>query len=173
MKATAAPLLTRRALAAKLEVHMGTIVKWDRDGMPVAQRGRKGKPSLYDEAAVRHWLAEREAAAAEPGAAMDLVQERAKKEHWQALLAQQTHQVRAHELLPAAEVAKAWSAEVAAVRTKILSSYTSHADKVYRAGTLKGLAGVEASLKEIAYDILRELAGQAEQPKRAKRKKSA
>src|SRR6185369_15904806 len=56
-------LLTRRQLAELLAVNMQTVTKWGRDGLPIAHVGRKGKPSLYDEAAVRAWLAAREYAA--------------------------------------------------------------------------------------------------------------
>jgi phage terminase Nu1 subunit (DNA packaging protein) len=166
-------LLTRRDLADLLGVHMGTIVKWDRDGMPVAERGRKGKPSQYDEAAVRAWLAAREEAARAPGAPMDVAQERAKKEHWQALLAEQTHRVRERELLPAAEVEKVWSAERDAIRTKVLASYATAADRVHRAATLEGVAGVERALKDIAYGLLRELAGEPAEPVKRRKEQVA
>lgn len=89
---------------------------------------------------------------------MDVAQERARKERAQAELAEQTFQVRARSLLPAEEVARLWGAEVTGVRSVILSSYTTHADRVHRAATLDGLAGVEQALKELAYEVLRELA---------------
>lgn len=103
---TTLPLLTRRQLAARLEKHMQTVTKWERDGCPVAERGRKGKPSLYREADVRGWLAAREEAA-KNGGAVDLARERAAKEHWQAMLAEQTHRARALELLPCVDVERA------------------------------------------------------------------
>jgi DNA-binding XRE family transcriptional regulator len=43
--------LTRRELASRLGVHLQTIVKWEREGLPVVLR--------YDEAAVQAWLAAR------------------------------------------------------------------------------------------------------------------
>ncbi len=151
------PLLTRRALAAAFGVHMQTVTKWEQDGLPIAKRGRKGKPSTYRESDVKAWLEAREAAASKSGM-VDVAQERARKENAQAKLAEQTYQVRARTLLPAEEVARLWSAEVTAVRSVILSSYTTHADRVYRAATVDGLAGVELALKDLAYEILRELA---------------
>lgn len=153
----AGPLLTRRALAAEFGVHMMTVTKWEQDGMPVAQRGRKGKPSTYRAEDVRAWLDAREEAASKTGL-VDVAQERARKENAQAKLAEQTYQVRARTLLPAEEVSRLWSAEVTAVRSVILSSYTTHADRVFRAATVEGLAGVEVALKNLAYEILRELA---------------
>jgi phage terminase Nu1 subunit (DNA packaging protein) len=164
--------LTARELAATCGVQTSTIKKWERSGLPVATRGRKGKPSLYSEQDARAWLSAREEAARAPGAQMDVAQERAKKEHWQALLAEQTHRARERELLPRAEVEKAWGAERDAVRTKILASYTTHADRVHRASTLDGLPGVEKELKALAYEILRELSGEVVEtkPRRGKAK---
>ena len=154
--------LTRRELAEALGVHMATVTKWEREGLPISERGRKGKPSTYREDEARAWLAAREEAA-KSGGNLDLARTRALKEMWQAKLAQQTHQARARKLLPADEVELAWAAEVAAVRSVILSSYTTHADRVFRAGTLDGLAGVERELKAIAYEVLRELAAPVEE----------
>lgn len=161
-------LLTRRQLAAVADlpgqdgpVHMQTVTKWERDGLPIAKRGRKGKPSLYSEADVRAWLAVREEVA-ESGNALDLAQERARKEHWQALLAEQLHKTRERDLLPRADVEKAWTAEVAAVRTKLLAWATTLADRVTRAATLEAEPGVERVLGEAVREVLRELAGGGE-----------
>lgn len=174
-----ARLLTRRQLADVPDlpgqagtVHMQTVTKWEHEGLPVARRGRKGKPSLYDEAAVRAWLQAREEAAASPDA-LDLVQERAKKEHWQALLTEQTHKVREKELLPRAEVEKAWSAEVAAVRARLLSWPQTLTDRVHRAATLTGLPGVERVLQDAVREVLIELSGVEEtrEPVRPKRRR--
>ena len=55
-------------------------------------------------------------------------------------------------------MARVWRGEVTAIRSLILSSYTTHADRVYRAGVTKGVAGVEAELKALANEVLRELA---------------
>lgn len=151
------PSMTRRDLAAVLGVHMQTVTKWEQDGMPVAERGRRGRASQYLEVEVRAWLAAREDAAKQSGT-VDVAQERARKERAQAQLAEQTHLMRSRKLLPEHEVAAAWSSEVSAVRAVILASYTTHADRVHRAATLEGLPGVERALKDLAYEVLRELA---------------
>lgn len=52
-----ANLLTRQQLATALETTAGTITRWERDGMPVAERAPRGKPSLFDLQAVRAWRA--------------------------------------------------------------------------------------------------------------------
>jgi phage terminase Nu1 subunit (DNA packaging protein) len=151
-------LLTRRELAAVMDVHMMTITKWERDGLPIAKRGRKGKPSLYSEDDVRAWVAAREQAASEPAGPLDWAQERAKREHWQALLSQQLYLVRAKKLLPVEEVEKTWTEHIVGPRSLILSLPTA-ADRVHRSSTLHGLAGVEAELRALSHEILRELAG--------------
>lgn len=149
-------LLTRRQLALAIGVHMMTVTKWERDGMPIAERGRKGKPSTYREADVRAWLAAREEAAKKSGV-VDVAHERARKERARAILDEQLYQARSRELLPAAEVEKSWNAEVQAVRAAILATYTTQADRVHRAAVLEGVSGVEQALKDMAYELLREL----------------
>lgn len=155
-----AALLTRRELSELLSVHPMTVTKWERDGLPIAQRGRKGKPSYYREVEVRAWLQAREEAAQQVGP-VDGAMERALKDRWDRMLKEQTHAVRARKLLPADEVERAWAAEIAGARALILSSYTAAADRVFRAATLDGLGGVERELKAVAFTVLRELAARA------------
>lgn len=150
--------LTRRELAAALNVHMQTVTKWEREGLPVAERGRKGKPSRYSELEVRAWLQAREEAARNDPGVMDLAVVRARKEHWLACLGEQTYLARARKLIPAEEVEQAQTARIIAARSLILSSYTAWTDRVHRAGVTDGLAGTERELKALAMSVLRELA---------------
>jgi len=136
---------------------MQTVTKWEQDGMPIAERGRKGRPSRYSESAVRAWQDAREEAAKTSGH-VDVAQQRARKELAQAVLAEQTFKLRQRELLPRADVERVWGGEVAAVRAIILASYTSQADRIHRIATLEGVGGVETALKELAHEILRQLA---------------
>lgn len=152
-------LLTRRELASALGVHMMTVTKFEREGMPIAQRGSKGRPSYYREVDVRAWKQLRDDAANQPGA-LNLMQERANKERWQAALAKQTLEIRNRELLPRAEVEQVWAAHVAAVRTKLLAWSLTLADKVCRVATTEGVPAVEAIIEEAVRDVLRELAAQ-------------
>lgn len=161
--APAGPLLTRRVLAAVLGVHMQTVFKWERDGLPLAVRGRKGKPSKYREADARAWIQAREDAAKKSGT-VDVAQERARKERAQAVLAEQTYEARARELLPRVEVQKAWEAEVVAVRNKLFAWSATIADKLFRVATLEGLPGVENVLNEEIREVLRQLSGGEDDP---------
>lgn len=157
---TTAPvgLLTRRELATCLGVHMQTVTKWEREAMPIALAGGPGRPTYYSEAEVRGWLADRAAKAAEPTPGrMSSMDARAQRDLWQARLAEQQHKLRSRELLQVDEVQRVWMAEVTAVRATVLNSYATAADRVFRAAKIDGVAGVEAELKAIAYDVLREL----------------
>lgn len=161
-------LLTRRELAALLGKHMQTITKWEREGLPIAELGRRGRPSRYRETEVRDWLAAREAAAAGDGR-NDAVKQRAEKERWQARLAEQMVMARSRELLPRAEVEKAWAAEVAAVRSRLLAWPVTLADRLHRASTLEGVAGVERVLNDAVREVLIELSAPRRQDADVKR----
>ncbi len=154
-------MLTRPALAKALSVHPQTIKKWEQDGMPVAERGARGKPSHFDRVAVEAWLHTREIARQTSDVA-SLQLERSRRERAQALLALQTYQMRAKELLPRAEVDRVWSQHVSAVRAKLLSLPVVIADRVHHAAKLDGVASVERILNEAVRDVLRELAGTPE-----------
>lgn len=135
---------------------MMTITKHEREGMPIAQRGSRGRPSYYREVDVRAWLQLREEAAKQTGA--NPLQDRARKERAQAALAEQAFQIRMRDLLPRDEVEKLWAAEVDAVRTLLLSWSTTLADQLFRAATVDGIGGVERVLTDAVRDVLRELA---------------
>lgn len=150
---------TRREVAEALGVHMATVTKWEREGLPIVERGSRGRPSRYDIEAVKAWRAARDEAARRVDGPLDPVQEKAARDHWQAELARQTHQIRHKTLLPAADVERAWAGEVAAVRAKLLSLPTTYSDRIHRAATLHGLSGVEKTLQAAVYDVLRQFAG--------------
>jgi len=149
-------LLTRRELAAAFGVHMLTVTKWERDGMPIAKRGARGRPSLYDEAACRTWKILRDEAAMQTSS---LEQARIQKELSQAELNRQTAEIRAGNLLQRDDVERVWSQHVAAVRRKLLHLPVTLADRLHRIATLEGPSAVEAKLLEAVEDVLNELAG--------------
>lgn len=153
-------MVTRRQLAQVLTVHMQTVTKWEMEGMPIAQRGGKGRPSFYDEAAVRAWRIRREEAAAANAAGagqLNPTQEKARRERAQAQLAEQTFQIRMRDLLPRAEVERMWSGEYAALRAKLMSIPSTLADRVHRAAIVDGVPGVEKLLEDAVTEALSEL----------------
>lgn len=160
-KEAAAPvgLCTRRELAARLDVHMQTITKWEREAnFPIDHIGGPGRPSYYHEAKVREWLSKRGAIADAASAdRFDANRARAQKDFWQAQLAEQQHQLRAGVLVHVEDVERAWTAELTALRAAILNSVPSSAERLHRASTLQGIDGVEAELKAISLELLREL----------------
>jgi phage terminase Nu1 subunit (DNA packaging protein) len=153
-----AALLTRRELAALFHVVPMTITKWEQTGMPTASRGRRGKPSRYREVVVRAWLQQREEAAKQPGSVFDVAKEKAGLSREQADLTRQTRLMRARDLLPRDEVERIWTAEITAVRAKLLAWPMTLADQVHRVAVLEGLPGVERVLHEAVRQVLRELA---------------
>ncbi len=164
-------LVTRRELAKRLGRHMQTITKWEREGMPIAERGRRGKPSRYSETAVTAWLDKREEAA-RIGTSLDLVQERSRKERAQAILAEQTVAIRAAELVPRAEVEKVWIAEIVAVRAKLLAWPVTLSDRLHRERVQDGAAGLELVLKVAVDELLLELSTGTSAPKRRAKKRT-
>lgn len=162
-------LVTRRELAAKFDVFMGTITKWQEEGMPIAKRGSGGRPSLYSEPKVRAWHEHREKAA-QNGGDVDLVRERARKERAQAILAEQTVAIRAKELVPSDEIEKVWLAHVTAVRAKLLAWPATLSDRLHRARIRDGAAGIEQVLKIAVDEALTELSAGTPRNKKAKKR---
>jgi phage terminase Nu1 subunit (DNA packaging protein) len=164
-------LLTRPELAAHLHCNPRTVAKWIEEGLPVATRGRGGRASRYDEADVRIWLDARNAAEASPGGGFAAA--RMRKEIAQAVESEQRVAVRAGKLLLAEDVDRTWSAEVSAVRARLLAIPTAWSDRLHRAGALEGAAGIEALLVEAIHQVLRELAGGATPAAQRKRRRPA
>jgi hypothetical protein len=154
-------LVTRRQLAEALTVHPQSITKWEAEGLPVAQHGGKGRPSFYDETAVRAWRRERDEAAATGNGPLNPAQEKARRERAQAQLAEQTFQIRMRDLLPRDEVERLWSGEIAAVRAKLMAVPINLADIIHRTAHVDGVAAVEKILEDAMLDALRELADPA------------
>lgn len=170
-------LLTRKEAAARLGVHPQTILNWEKAGLVPDIRGRRGVASKFKLSTIKAWRdaqdldARRELGESSPAA------ERAKRDRAQRKLLEQTYEVRARHLLPADEVRKVWSSHIAAVRSKILALPATATARLHRADKIGGQRGLGLELKTITNELLRELAGLAdepppvEKPTRAKRSK--
>jgi phage terminase Nu1 subunit (DNA packaging protein) len=113
--------MTRRQVAAAFGVHMQTVTKWEQEGLPRASHGGRGRASFYDESAVRSWLSVREANAAGPAGSLNPMQERAKRDRTQAMIAMQMYQRRLGKLVDREDVELAGQAYTKAWRAQILA----------------------------------------------------
>ena len=101
------------------------------------------------------------------GGVLNLQQKRATKEKWQGLLAKQQFEVREKLLIPAADVAAVWAAEIGAVRTRLLHLTGGMCGSHRAHSPLHGIAGLETALRDAVHDVLRELADSERAPKPA------
>jgi hypothetical protein len=113
---------------------------------------------LFDLRAVRAWLKQRDAAMERLGV-KDLDEARALRYRAQARLAEQAVQIRQGNLLPRETVERQWSAQIAAVKTRLLALPVTHADRIHRAQVAGGRGGVLATVNEAIFEVLRELDG--------------
>lgn len=133
-----------------------TITKWEQDGMPIAERGRRGKPSLYRLVDVDAWRQQREEKATNTGVA-SVSLERARRDRAQAVLAEQMARIRARDWLPREEVARQLQEEIDAAKAKLLSWESTLAHRLYRAAVNEKLPGVERVLHVAVREVLLEL----------------
>jgi len=168
----ASRLVTRLELAKRLQCNPQTIVKWVEEGLPVERRGKGGRASKYDMAKARAWVQAREDAARQQGP--DFAVSRARKELAQAIEAEQRVAMRAGKLIAIEDVDRIWSAQVAAVRSRLLSLPTALSDRLHRAAALDGVVGVERMLLDAVHGALRELSSgaRATTPVRKTRRKA-
>ena len=151
------PLITRRELAKLHNVHPMAVTKWEQAGMPCAEQGRRGQPSLYSPEDVEAWLQARERNA-RSGNAVDLTAARARKEQADAELKEQALKARQGKLLEAADVEATMDQMVTAIRTRLLALPAANAERVARAAVKGGADGVEVALDQAVEQVLKELA---------------
>lgn len=157
---TSAPrgLLTRQQLATRWGVVALRISKWQDDGLPVARRGGRGRPSFYDPVACDAWKTAREAQQRANGGALSLAEERARQSRAQTRLTELAIRKREGELLEVGDVAMAWAAIVAAVKAKVLAIPSAVAERLVTVAQTGGAAAAEALLRDQVLEALRELA---------------
>jgi phage terminase Nu1 subunit (DNA packaging protein) len=151
-------LWTRHELAAEVGVHPQTVVKWERDGMPVAIRGARGVASKYRLADVWVWAMDRERGRA-GGEAVNLATERAKLAEAQRLESELRLRKRQGELLERADVAKVWGEHIAQARTQLLSVPRAVADECTQVARVDGAVGVERVITKAIHGAIAGLAG--------------
>ncbi len=148
--------MKRVELAQALGIHPRTLDKFIEEGMPVRVRGRGGRPSEYEEAEARAWLAVRNDVTPEDDAPDG---RRAQREGWRVALLEQTFKARQRKLIPAEERDAAWAGETARIAAIVESWRTSLAPDALSVALKDGPGGVERLLAAKVDEVLRELAG--------------
>ncbi len=158
-------LVTRQQLGKIFDKVPRTIAKWLEEGLPVAVRGRGGKPSLYPVPQCVQWVLKRELAANGPAAGGNLSpqQERAQLDRVRREKLELEMQVDRSELLPADQVDREFADISNAVKARMRRIPDAIADRVI-AQAARGPAAVKALLLAEIDDALRELAREIEQP---------
>ncbi|MGH7263735.1 MAG: hypothetical protein ACREMB_02625 [Candidatus Rokuibacteriota bacterium] len=151
-------LVTRRKLAAGMDVVPARITKWESEGCPVAVKAGGGRPSLFDPQAVRAWLAAREQESSARNGVGALPVERAREARARAQLAEQTLQIRTGELVPTAAIEAAWLELHEAVATTV-RAIPRLADRLVLVAREEGARGVERVLGEAVEQAMQELSG--------------
>jgi len=121
---TPSRLFSRSEIAEAFGVTPHRITKWTSDGMPVADRGARGRQSRYNLRAVVAWEVERRVQArggGRAGAPIDLALERAKLARELIERARIENDVRRKALLPRDQVVRDGKAFVIACRAKLLA----------------------------------------------------
>lgn len=114
-----ADLLTAREIAGAFGCNIRTIAKWTDEGMPVAERGKGGRPSLFNLKDAEHWKSSRDFVPADGVSAQPLAA-RMRKENAQAAEAEQRVAMRAGELVNAKDIEQRIAHDYARCRTKLL-----------------------------------------------------
>ncbi len=140
-------------------VQPARITKWTAEGMPVADRGSRGRESRYDLREVVEWYVRRqlEARGLGSGQELDLPTERAKQTRAQTARIMLDIKAKQRELLPADEVRRVVGGALHAVRVRFLGLGQSIAERC-RAAADEGAPTVQAVIDEAVHDALTELA---------------
>jgi phage terminase Nu1 subunit (DNA packaging protein) len=147
-------LKTRAELAVALGITAGTLTRWERDGCPVAKKAPRGRPSLFDEKAVRAWRDAVDAARRTPGV-VSLEVQRARLAAAQAARVEQQNRVRAGELIEVAELERTLAEILATLRARLLAIPSAMAETLARETDPRAVHRV---LTETIHDALAELA---------------
>lgn len=152
-------LLTRSELAVAFRVMPSTIIKWARAGMPVADRGGRGRGAKYSLEAVVAWRVQSQTTSREgqEGEQLNLSVERARLARVQTSKAELEVAARQRELLPADEVRRVVGGAFHAVRVRLLALGRSVAERCLLAGT-QGAAAIQAVIDDAVHEALAELA---------------
>ena len=156
LAANAPGLFTRRGIAAAFDVHMQTVTGWEQDGMPVAMRGSRGRPSMYKLSECIEWKTRRDVLALGGGSEELSPQiekallDRKRREELELKIRE-----RRGELVEIAEVEREFEDCANAVKSRMRRIPDAVADRVLTAGgphAVKAmlLAEIDAALSELS-----------------------
>jgi len=164
-KGDSAALVTRRAMAAMFGVAMLTVTKWERDGLPIAERGGPGRASRYSMPECIRWYADREARArggtGAGGALLSPAEQRAALDQKRTEEIDLRVRLRRGELVEVEEAARDLANVATATKARLRRIPNSIADQVLVAAK-QGPGAVKALLLSEIDDALRELAAHGE-----------
>lgn len=151
-------LLTRKALAVAFRTHPQTVVKWETAGLPVAERGGPGRPSLYALPDAVSWYIARELAArgVDVGA-LDPKVERALLDRRRREEIEQKLAKTSGELIPRTEFARVLGPIVHRIKVALLATPRAWAPALVKAAAA-GPGVVEQTLAGHIRAVLLELA---------------
>ena len=144
-------LLNRTRTAEVFGVRVLAITEWTKAGMPVY--GRRGREVLYDVPACIEWYVGH--ASGGKRGALNLTEERARKEAALADKAELDNAQRRGELLEFEAVAREWASQIRAARSVFLALPTRLAPLVFGCTTIKQVEaifrdGVDEGLGELS-----------------------
>jgi phage terminase Nu1 subunit (DNA packaging protein) len=150
-------LVTRREMSELLDVHMATITAWERSGLPIEVRGRRGIPSQYDMAAVLDWHVRRARPAGQAGEAVCGATEKALLDRRKREEIELKLRLRAGELVEVAAVQAEFVDIATRVKSRLRALPSSIAEQLVSAAA-SGPAVVKTMLLSHVDQVLRELA---------------
>jgi len=159
LAANASGLFTRRGLAAAFDVHMQTVTGWEQEGMPVAMRGARGRPSMYRLSDCITWKTTRDVQALGGGGELNPQVEKALLDRKRREELELKIRQRKGELVEVVEVEREFEDCANAVKARLRRIPDAVADRVLTAG---GPHAVKALLLAEIDDALSELSGRGD-----------
>lgn len=152
------PFVTRPQLAKVFSKDPRTIAKWLEEGLPVARRGRGGRPSLYSLPHCIKWMLARELEGRETSTEhLSATDERALLDRRRREELELKLQVRRGELVEVSAVRAEYADLAVAVKARLRAIPDAIADQIAAAASA-GPASAKALLLARIDDALRELA---------------
>jgi len=161
-----AGVVTRKGVSELFGVHMMTVTKWEREGLPVHTRGTRGRPSLYSMPDCIKWFTEREVRArgGEGTSSLSPIEQRALLDAKRTEDLDLRIRLRKGELVEVEEAARDLANVAGATKARLRRIPNGEADRLVAAchGRANCRPAVSKVLAEAIDDALRELAAHGE-----------